>query len=43
MPRYNPNDIEPRWQAYWDEHKTFATPETPGEQKRYVLDMFPYP
>ncbi|MEO1523865.1 MAG: leucine--tRNA ligase [Planctomycetota bacterium] len=43
MPRYNSNDIEPRWQAYWDEHKTFATPETPGEQKRYVLDMFPYP
>ncbi|MCD0463223.1 leucine--tRNA ligase [Roseiconus lacunae] len=43
MPRYNPSEIEPRWQAYWDEHKTFATPESPGETKRYVLDMFPYP
>ncbi len=43
MPRYNPNTIEPRWQKYWDEHKTFRTPEMPGERKMYVLDMFPYP
>lgn len=43
MPRYNPADIEPRWQAYWEENKTFATPEKPGPKKRYVLDMFPYP
>lgn len=43
MPRYNPAEIEPRWQAYWEEHKTFATPEKPGPKKRYVLDMFPYP
>lgn len=43
MPRYNPADIEPRWQAYWEENKTFATPEKLGAKKRYVLDMFPYP
>ncbi|MCS7466644.1 leucine--tRNA ligase [Stieleria sp. ICT_E10.1] len=43
MPRYNPAEIEPRWQAYWEEHQTFATPEKPGPKKRYVLDMFPYP
>ncbi|WDQ18073.1 leucine--tRNA ligase [Rhodopirellula sp. P2] len=43
MVRYNPNEIEPRWQAYWDEHHTFATPEKIGQKKRYVLDMFPYP
>ncbi|TWU02631.1 leucine--tRNA ligase [Stieleria varia] len=43
MPRYNPAEIEPRWQAYWDENNTFATPEMPGTKKRYVLDMFPYP
>ncbi len=24
MPRYNPAVIEPKWQAYWAEHKTFA-------------------
>ena len=43
MPRYNPSEIEPRWQAYWDQHQTFRTPEMPGEKKRYILDMFPYP
>ncbi|TWU32838.1 leucine--tRNA ligase [Novipirellula artificiosorum] len=43
MPRYNPAEIEPRWQAFWDENRTFATPEVPTGKKRYVLDMFPYP
>lgn len=43
MSRYNPADIEPKWQAYWQEHKTFAAPELPGEKKLYALDMFPYP
>lgn len=43
MPRYNPSEIEPRWQAYWDANKTFAAPELPGDDKLYVLDMFPYP
>ena len=41
-------DIESKWQAYWDAHQTFRTPdELPddpsGDQKFYVLDMFPYP
>ena len=43
MPRYNPAVIEPKWQAYWAEHKTFAAPRLPVGQKLYVLDMFPYP
>lgn len=43
MPRYNPAEIEPKWQEYWDEHKTFQTPEMPEGEKLYVLDMFPYP
>lgn len=30
MARYNPSDIEPRWQAYWDQNQTFRTPELPG-------------
>ena len=44
MPRYDHKRIEPKWQAYWDEHQTFKTPDdvTTGE-KLYVLDMFPYP
>jgi leucyl-tRNA synthetase len=44
MPRYDPRRIEPKWQQYWDENRTFATPEAaPGRQKLYILDMFPYP
>jgi leucyl-tRNA synthetase len=43
MPRYNPAVIEPKWQRYWAEHKTFATPRMPSGPKLYVLDMFPYP
>jgi len=36
-------EIEPRWQAYWDEHRTFETKEAAGKEKMYILDMFPYP
>ncbi len=43
MPRYNPAEIEPRWQTYWEQNRTFATPQMPSGKKRYVLDMFPYP
>ncbi len=43
MPRYNPAEIEPKWQTYWDKHKTFRTPDLPQGDKVYVLDMFPYP
>jgi len=43
MPRYNPAAIEPKWQQYWDEHKTFRTPDMPAGEKLYALDMFPYP
>src|SRR5690606_11712968 len=24
---YNPREIEPKWQAYWDRNKTFKTPD----------------
>src|SRR5437868_1402646 len=41
--------FEPKWQRFWDECRTFHTPN-PGEKnfdgskpKFYVLDMFPYP
>ena len=43
MPRYNPAEIEPRWQQYWEQHRCFAAPELPSGPKRYILDMFPYP
>ncbi|WP_127568067.1 leucine--tRNA ligase [Paenibacillus xylaniclasticus] len=40
---YNPLVIEPKWQRYWDDNKTFATKEEPNKPKFYALDMFPYP
>ena len=43
MPRYNPATIEPKWQKYWDEQQTFASPRLPKGEKFYALDMFPYP
>ncbi len=43
MPGYTPKAIEPRWQRYWEENKTFKTSEEPGKPKIYILDMFPYP
>ena len=38
-------DIEKKWQRYWEAHKTFRTPREVDQSKRkfYVLDMFPYP
>ncbi len=44
MPRYDAKRIEPKWQAYWDQHQTFQTATfDPARPKMYVLDMFPYP
>ncbi|MGB7735937.1 MAG: class I tRNA ligase family protein [Thermoguttaceae bacterium] len=43
MPRYNPAVIEPKWQKFWDQNRTFACPALPKGRKLYVLDMFPYP
>lgn len=43
MPRYNPAEIEPKWQRYWEQNETFKAPEMPEGEKLYVLDMFPYP
>ncbi len=37
------SSIEPKWQKYWDEHKTFRTTEAQDRKKLFVLDMFPYP
>jgi leucyl-tRNA synthetase len=41
--RYNPAEIEPKWQRFWDERQTFVARRRPGHPKAYVLDMFPYP
>lgn len=40
---YDFDAIETKWQAYWEEHKTFKTLDFLDKPKLYVLDMFPYP
>ncbi len=40
---YDHRSIEPRWQAYWDEHQTFRAEDDFDKPKFYALDMFPYP
>ncbi|MGB9499735.1 MAG: leucine--tRNA ligase [Dissulfuribacterales bacterium] len=41
--RYNPKDIEPKWQAFWEEKKQFKVTEDHTKKKYYLLEMFPYP
>jgi leucyl-tRNA synthetase len=40
---YKFNEIEKKWQDYWDEKKTFKAEENSSKPKYYALDMFPYP
>ena len=40
---YNPNAIEPKWQAYWEDNGVFRAVIDPNKPKFYALDMFPYP
>ncbi len=40
---YDHKEIEPKWQQYWEEHRTFSTGSIESRSKYYVLDMFPYP
>ena len=46
MAKYPFETIEPKWQRYWEENKTFRVtedPAVPEDKRAYVLDMFPYP
>lgn len=41
---YKFNEIEKKWQEYWEENKTFFTDVWDfSKPKFYALDMFPYP
>ncbi|PIE94286.1 leucine--tRNA ligase [Bacillus fungorum] len=40
---FNHQEIEKKWQGYWEENKTFRTPDETEKPKFYALDMFPYP
>jgi leucyl-tRNA synthetase len=44
MPAYRFDQIEPKWQSFWEQRKVFrADEDAPGKPKLYILDMFPYP
>ena len=46
MSRYPFNEIEKKWQKFWEKNQTFKViedPSFPPEKRTYVLDMFPYP
>ena len=41
--RYNPESVEPKWQAYWEKNQIFKVKEDTSKEKYYLLEMFPYP
>ncbi len=43
MKRYNPSEIEPKWQATWASDKRYEVHEDSTKPKYYVTGMFPYP
>jgi leucyl-tRNA synthetase len=43
MKRYNPAEIEPKWQQTWEKDGIYHATEDPSKPKRYVLEYFPYP
>lgn len=41
---YDHQQVEKKWQKYWEDNKTFKTDTSDfSKPKYYVLDMFPYP
>ena len=40
---FNHQQIEQKWQAYWEQNHTFKTGEDASKPKFYALDMFPFP
>ncbi|WP_054301385.1 leucine--tRNA ligase [Gemmobacter sp. LW-1] len=43
MSRYEPSQIEPKWQETWDKTGVFTARRDAAKPKYYVLEMFPYP
>ncbi len=43
MKRYNPIEIEEKWQKKWDESKLYEVEADSSKRKMYISGMFPYP
>src|SRR3972149_9850424 len=41
--QYKPQEIEVKWQKYWEENKTFSPDLKNAKNPYYTLMMFPYP
>lgn len=43
MQKYDHNEVEKKWQKYWEDNATYKVAVDHSKPKYYVLDMFPYP
>ena len=43
MKRYNPTEIEPKWQKIWADDRRYEAKDFDERQKFYISCMFPYP
>ncbi|MBA2279257.1 leucine--tRNA ligase [Candidatus Saccharibacteria bacterium] len=43
MQRYNPKEIEPKWQKIWEDSKIYEADNSSDKPKKYILEYFPYP
>ncbi|HSW98465.1 MAG TPA: leucine--tRNA ligase [Candidatus Saccharimonadales bacterium] len=43
MTRYNPKDIEPKWQQKWLDSKIYEAQDHSDKPKKYIMEYFPYP
>ena len=40
---YNPQEIEKKWQEYWEKKKLYQADDFSKKSKKYILIEFPYP
>jgi leucyl-tRNA synthetase len=43
MQRYNPKEIEPKWQQAWADSGIYRADDSSTKPKKYILEYFPYP
>ncbi|MCF8081638.1 MAG: leucine--tRNA ligase, partial [Deltaproteobacteria bacterium] len=41
--KYNPQELEVKWQEYWEKNYLFNSLKDKAKEKYYLLEMFPYP
>lgn len=43
MKRYNPKQLEPKWQKAWADSKIYEAIDDSTKPRKYILEYFPYP